>query len=163
MITASVLKEIFRILTNDEAFCRLIAYGKDPYDESKANIVGSSNHKELMEEIIRYSPQFDNIENNDRARMCIYKGFTKLKYGNSSVIQENIIIDVYVPHRLVREDMRIYEIENKIVALIDRLSVGIGYLDYVDGQFIQLPPISGYSQYKMVFTMQEGRPIYGRR
>jgi hypothetical protein len=72
-------------------------------------------------------------------------------------------MDIYIPHALVDRSGRVYQVENKIVALLDKMSIGIGYLDYVEGQFIQMPAVSGYAQYKMVFAIQEGRPSYARR
>lgn len=161
MITTNNLKDIFNTLIGDETFCRLTAYESDPMGIDKSDIVNSVGHRDLMKDIIRFSPQIDDLEDIDRARVCLYKGYTKIRGISSVVRQEAIIMDLYVPHRLVREDFRIYQIENKVVALLDKMRIGIGCLDYSEGFFIQLPPISGYSQYKMTFVMVEGRSRLG--
>lgn len=163
MITNEMINQVFTKLISDEAFCRLLAYGLDPFGEDKDDIVGSVNHIELMEEIIKFSPQISNLENLERTRVCLYKGYTKLRYLDSATVQEIIQMDIYVPFALVDRGGRVYQIENKIVALLDKMGIGIGYLDYSEGQFIQLPAISGYAQYKMIFTLQEGRPNYAKR
>lgn len=163
MITGELINSIFTKLISDESLCRLLAYGVDPFSEASPDIVGSDNHLELMEDIIKFSPQISNLENMERTRMCIYKGFTKLRFLDSATVQESIQMDIYIPFALIDRGGRVYQIENKIVALLDKMGIGIGYLDYTEGQFIQLPPISGYSQYKMIFTVQEGRPNYAKR
>lgn len=164
MVTGEIINnDIFTKLISDEAFCRLLAYGIDPLGEDKLDIVGSPTHEELMEQIIKFSPQISELEGMERSRMCIYKGYTKLRFLDSATIQETIQIDIYIPHSLVDRSGRVYQVENKIVALLDRMGIGIGFLDYTEGQFIQLPAISGYTQYKMVFVIQEGRPNYARR
>jgi hypothetical protein len=82
---------------------------------------------------------------------------------SSATIQEVIQLDFYIPHALVGKVLRVYQVENKVVALIDKMQLGIGYLDYTDGQFIPMPPISGYAHYKMVFVLEEGRPNFAKR
>jgi hypothetical protein len=162
MITTSNIKSLFDTLISDEALCRFMYYGDDPLSEDKPNIVGSANHREMMQDIIRFSPQINDLENEERSRVCLYKGYTKLRTINSSVRQESIQIDLYVPHRLVREDFRIYELENKIVSILDGITIGVGTLDYSEGYFIPSPSISGYSYYRMIFVMEEGRPKFGK-
>jgi hypothetical protein len=162
MITGEMVNQIFIKLISDEALCRLLAYGINPLGDDKDDIVTAPNHEELMEEIIKFSPQISNIEDLSRTRVCLYKGYTKLRYLDSATIQETIQMDIYVPFSIVGRDGRVYQIENKVVALLDKMGIGIGYLDYSEGQFVQLPAISGYAQYKMIFVLQEGRPNYAR-
>jgi hypothetical protein len=74
------------------------------------------------------------------------------------VRNECVEIDLYVPHELVRVDMRIYLLENKLVGLLDGFKMsGFGAMEYVDGQFIPAPNVMGYSYYKMLFAMKQGR------
>lgn len=163
MISAEMINQMYSKLIADESFCRLLAYGIDPLGEDKVDIVGSPTHETTMEEIIKFSPQIANLEENERTRVCLYKGYTKLNSFDSVVIQETIQIDLYVPFALVDKSGRVYQIESRIVSLLDKMLIGMGYLDYVEGQFIQLPAISGYAQYKMIFTLREGRPNYAKR
>ena len=95
----------------------------------------------------------------------MYKGFSRLRVGTTEIVDDTIQFDLYVPHSLVNREFRIYKIESKIVSLLHNkpVEVGIGNLYYSSGQFIQLPPISGYSQYKMIFTIVQGVSSIGRR
>lgn len=162
MITSEIISVMDDTIKNDETMCRLLAYGLDPFGDDKEDIIGSANHDELMNDIINLSPQIPNIEKFERPRICLYKGFAKMAYLGASTIQETIQIDIFVPFALLGRDYRVYQIENKLISLFDRMSVGIGHLDYSDGQFIQSPSISGYAQYKMLFVIQEGRPNIGK-
>jgi hypothetical protein len=38
----------------------------------------------------------------------------------------------------------------------------MGYLDYTDGNSVPMPPIIGFTLYRMTFKMEEGRPPYGK-
>jgi hypothetical protein len=162
MVTKKNMQEIFDMLIEDESFCRFLAYGKNPLDESKDNIVGSPSHEELMKKIINFAPQIDTIEAKERVRVCLYKSYTKFKIYEPAIRDELIQIDIYCPHELVKEDMRPYDIENIIVTLLEgKVITGIGSLLYVDGSFVPLPSVSGYAQYKMIFSMQQGRATQG--
>lgn len=165
MLSAKNINELFERLIADETFCRLVAYNENPLSEDKADIVNSTEWKTLMKDIIRFSPQINDIEQEQRVRMCLYKNFTKMSLNQTAVRNESIEIDLYVPHKLVRADMRSYLVESKIVDLLENYGItSIGFLDYVDGFFVPIPPISGYSLYKMMFTMKQGRlPAYGQR
>jgi hypothetical protein len=167
MVTSQNIKEIFDKLTQNETFCRLVAYGDNPLGSDKSDIVGSDGWQDLMRDIIRFSPQISDLETEERTRICLYKTYTKLKgLQRSAVIRQGMIqIDIYVPNRLVKEDFRVYSIEDSIVGILDGSTItGVSPLDYSEGYFTALPPISGYAVYKMMFTIEEGRPyLNGRR
>jgi hypothetical protein len=163
MLTEQYLDVVYNKLIADESFCRLVYYGNNPFGEDKDDITMMSNHKDIMENSIRFSPGLDDLQENEVVRVCLYKEYTKLRVDTSAVRLETLQFDIFVPHRLVREDKRVYKIENKIASLIDGMPLGIGYLDYVNGSFVKIPNVSGYAMYKMTFSMEEGRRIsYGK-
>ena len=159
MVTGKELKEIADKLKNDESFCRLAYYGENPFDDNKQDVIGLDNYKEIMDDIIRYAPQLPDVENMEQSRICLFKHYTKLNSGMEAIRYESVQIDLYVPHRLMNEELRVYELENKIVNLIDGMNVGVGTLDYVDGRFVVITNVSGYVQFSMIFTTEVIRRI----
>jgi hypothetical protein len=113
MITEKELLQIYNKLIADENFCRLAYYGTNPFDGNKEDIVSSTNYKELMKDIVRFAPETDDLETNERTRICMYKHHTRLKIETSAIRLEAVQFEIYVPHRLIREDMRVYQLENK--------------------------------------------------
>lgn len=163
MLTEQHIDTVYNVLTSDESFCRLVFYSDNPFDENKSDITVLENHQDIMKELIRFSPGLDDFKENEVVRICLYKEFSKLRVNTSVVRLETLQFDIYVPHRLVREDKRVYKIENKIVGLIDSMPMGVGYLDYVNGSFVRIPNVQGYALYRMTFSMEEGRKIgYGK-
>jgi hypothetical protein len=163
MITEKEIEDIYNALIDDESFCRLLYYGEDPFEENKPDIKTNEKYKEIMESIIWLSPQRDDLEKNERVRMCLYKHYSKINIANSPVRYETIQFEIYVPHRLMKKDKRIYQLENKIVNLIDHFKIGTGNLDYVNGNFVTITNVTGYSQYSMSFLVAEGRRMgYGK-
>jgi hypothetical protein len=166
MLTGSDLKNIANKLKQDEEFCRLAYYGNEPFGEFRDDIVGTENHKEIMDKIIRYAPQLPDVDPNEESRINIFKHYTKLKSEVDFVRYESIQIDLFVPHRIMNEELRVYGLENKICDLIEGMEVGIGKLDYVDGRFITITNVSGYVQFTMIFTTEDTRRLsnyYGKR
>lgn len=161
MLTEQHLDDIYNKLIYDESFCRLVYYSDNPFGEDKSDITAMGNHKELMEDAIRFAPEMDNLEESETVRICLYKEFTKLRTNPSAVRLETLQFDIYVPHNLVRKDKRVYKLENKIVGLIDGMPLGIGYIDYVNGTFVRIPNVAGYAMYRMTFAMEEGRRVVG--
>jgi hypothetical protein len=163
MLTEQNLKNVFDILTNDESFCRLVFYGEEPFSENKTDVTSLDNYKDLfMDNYIFFSPQIEDLGSLDTVRICLFKDYTKLRNLSTVVRHEAIQFDIYVPHRLQKLDMRIYKLENKIANLLDKMPMNIGYLDYIDGSAIPLPPIQGYALYRMVFRIEDTRPINGK-
>lgn len=163
MISLQVIKDIKDTLIQDEMFCRLVAYGQNPYGDDKDDIVGSINHKEIMGEIIYFAPQIPDLQKDIKTRVCLFKSYSKISYGQNFALLDNIEIDIYVPHTLMKDDYRVYDIEDKIVSLIDDKKLNaLDSLEYVQGNFVPLTPISGYVSYKMTFAIKQGRSTYGR-
>lgn len=163
MIGAKEIKIIFDKLADDESFCRLILYGMNPFWDSRPNVIKEDgSHKTLLRKYIKFTPQSDSIVDDEIIRMSIYKKYSKLRTGNNVIRFETIQIDIYAPHRLADYDCRIYDIENRIVNLIDGMKMGINFLDYADGTFDEMPNVSGFSTYRMKFLVEEGRNPYAK-
>lgn len=163
MVTAESLGKIFKTLISNETICRLLVYGKNPMNEVLDDLTRRKNHEEEMKKVIKFSPQIGSIEKEERVRMCVYKGQFKLKSRNSIAMKNLVIMDLYVPNRLVEDDFRVYTLENKIANILDGMPITpMSELDYSEGKFIPLPPVSGYSHYKMTFEMDESRPKFAK-
>lgn len=161
MITKQNLLIIKDILINDESFCRLAYYGDNAMDVSLDDISTSPDRDVKMNEILWFSPQIDDLVEKEQTRIMIYKSVTKLKKINDVKRSESIRIDLFVPHRLQRNELRIYDLENSIVNLLDNKFIrGLENLSYSDGRFID-SPIKDYSLYRMIFEMEQGRDGFG--
>jgi hypothetical protein len=159
MITKQHLFTIYNILLNDESFCRLSYYGENPMDVDLDDISTSEDKEKKMKEVIWFSPQIEDLTNSEQSRILIYKSFTKLKNTSSVVRDELIRIDLFVPHRFVRDDFRIYDLENTISRLLDDEYIrGLGNLSYTDGRFLD-SPVTGFALYRMVFSTKQGRDV----
>jgi hypothetical protein len=157
MITKQNLLTIKEILINDESFCRLAYYGDNAMDVNLDDITTSLDKDSKMNEILWFSPQVEDLVEKEQTRIMIYKSVTKLKSINSAKRNEVIRIDLFVPHRLQRNELRIYDLENAIVNLLDNKFIrGLNNLSYSDGRFLD-SPVKGFSLYRMIFEMEQGR------
>jgi hypothetical protein len=159
MLTGKELKEIANKLKQDESFCRLAHYGNDPFGEYREDITTLDNHDEIMNKIIQYAPQIPDVDADEETRINIFKHYTRLKAEYEVMSYESVQIDIYVPHRLMNEELRIYDLENKICSLIEGMPIGVGNLSYTDGRFVTITNVSGYVQYSMIFTTEDTRRL----
>lgn len=155
------VKEVFDNLVKDEVFCRLLMYGNDALNLDKEDITSLIDYEKTVKERIKFSQQIEDLEEMEVVRMFIFRSTSRLREGNSVIRENNIQIDLFVPHRLVDEEERIYTLQDSVEGILDNSTLGISKLNYVDGHFV-MSPIKGFSAFRMIFAMKEGRGTNGR-
>lgn len=160
MINKENLTKVFNLLSNDETLCRLLIYKDNPLSETYDDIVGSDEHLNLINNIIKFYPQFIDIDDTEKCRMALYKGSTRSIDDVPALKRDLIQIDVYIPTRFTDMDMRIYDVEERILALLDNKRIDeFSKLKCTSCIFVSMPSITGYTVYKISFDKVESRGV----
>ncbi|RKJ44426.1 hypothetical protein D7X33_34885 [Butyricicoccus sp. 1XD8-22] len=154
------LKDINKVLRNDETLLRLLFYPpqdvvngiKDPLDESLPNILDNDpmELRVLREKRIKVVPKSDDLVDEPICRIYLYAGKRRPVDGYFHANQQ-IIIDILCEESF-EEDLRSSRISDRICELlINKRITGLGKVKYIDGRQISAP--SKYVGYSHVFEV----------
>jgi hypothetical protein len=158
------MKDIIKVLRNDEILLRLLCYPvknyseniPDPLDESLPNILDKdkSELKEIREKRFLLVPKASDLVNNPICRLYIYAG-NRNPDASYHLANQEIVIDVLC-HIDFEEDLRSMKIGDRLNELLVREKItGIGKMNYVTGR--QLPTVVDYVQYQHVYKFGVAR------
>lgn len=150
------LLELTDVILSDEMLSRLIYFGENPLDDSKV----LPDKSIIRNKSINYQPIDDSVNKENNVVLNLYKGFNKVEGRNIQPITKEVIgIMVLCPASVNNKDLRIYDIEERLVALLDghKLKDAINTLNYVEGRFVALSSVNGYIQFNMIFEVADKR------
>lgn len=165
MIGVKELKKIREMFLGDETLCRLLVHmDKDPLSEDRDDVVGNSKYDRKLSKIFKFQPQFMDLESEELCRVAIYKGKLDGVSQNGILTKETISVDIMIPTRLNDLDLRVYQIENRILELLDEKQINqFEKVVCTASLFSYAPSISGYCVYRMSFDKMEIRRVRAYR
>ena len=153
--------DFFDVISQDESLLRLLFYKPinlldDPLSPSKPNIIGSEEHKIVIERNVLRAPKSTDLPPIAICRICMYLGYNtaiKNRQASIKVFDQEIVFDVY-------SHIDEFEvIDNRSLKICDRLNEllhderisGIGKADgYKTIPILNAP--DGYIGYRMIFS-----------
>jgi hypothetical protein len=155
------MKDIIKVLKNDEILLRLLYYPvknyntntPDPLDESLENVLDmdASVLKEIREKRIMLIPKADDLTPEPLCRIYVYAGRRKPDKSYHYADQE-IVVEVFC-HNNFETDLRSMRINDRINELLinGRIVSGFGKIEYVRGHPIEAP--MNYVAYQNVYEV----------
>lgn len=155
------LINFFKVISQDDKLLRLLVHrskniSDDPLSPSKPNIVGSSEHINVIKENIIRAPKFTDLPNKAICRLCVYLGHNlknRNRMKSEKVFIQEIVIDVYVhidEYEVI--DIRSLKICDRLNDLLyDQRISGVSKVDSPETYSIPNAP-EGYIGYKMIFS-----------
>lgn len=152
------MKDIIKVLKNDETLLRLLYYPNkniaknipDPLDPSQPNILDmdAATLKELREKRFLLVPKSSDLVDEPICRLYIYAG-SRNPDRSYLLANQEIVIDILC-HINFEEDLRSMKIGDRLNELLVHSNItGIGKMNYVGGS--QRPTVPDYVQYQHVY------------
>lgn len=115
--------EIYEVLSNDETLLRLLYYPSehlfdDPLSNDKENILERSDRLEIIEDVIKFTPNTDGFDGNKKCRICFYAGKRQIDGRNKFSKNQEYIFDILVHRSFHEKDLRMYKIADRINELL---------------------------------------------
>ncbi len=155
------LKDINKVLRNDETLLRLLFYPpqdvvngiKDPLDESLPNILDNDpmELRVLREKRIKVVPKSDDLVDEPICRIYLYAGRRKSNNGDYIYANQEVIVDILC-YETFEHDLRSLRISDRIIELINNKRItGFGKVKHLNGKPISAP--NNYVGYQHIFEI----------
>lgn len=160
MIGVEELNKIKSLLLNDERLCRLLVHKNNPMDVNNDDVVGNPKYEKVLSDIFKFQPQYVDLITEEMCRIAIYKGRVNKILHSDILRNETIQIDLMIPTRLNDLDLRVYQIEERILELLDDKRISeFSKIVCNAALFMSAPSITEYSIYKMSFDKVDYRNV----
>ena len=105
-------------LIKDEALLRLlyykpINYFDNPLDKNKLNVTKLDDASNIIDKLIKHTPNVDGLDENPICRICVYAG---KRYGtrNKKTKMQELIFDIFAHRSFHEVDLRMYQIADRV-------------------------------------------------
>lgn len=154
------VQDIFKLLSTDEDFLRLIIYkpnnrSDNPLDPNKPNIMDMDavERYQYIDDRIVFTPSTDNLDDDPKCRVVIRTGKRKTSKNNFKTSSQEIIFDVLAHKDFNDVDVRCNWICDYINDLIfDGRVIGINNIRDVSGSPLNVS-VKDYIGYQLVFDI----------
>lgn len=158
-----IITTIFKLLSTDETFLRLIIYKPnsptdDPLDPNKPNIMDMdvTDRYNYINDRIVFTPSTDNLDKDPKCRVVISTGKRSTYKNNFQIASQQLIFDVLAHKDFNDVDVRCNWICDYINDLMfNKRIVGVKEVRDVSGSPLNVG-VKNYIGYQLVFDLGSG-------